>query len=275
MKKNILTSVLLASAIAFTANAADLEKINVLNNWVIDVTTTSDLVLAEWAVNWDLKVLKEYVVSFAKKDQIDLRKVSLNLLYPLETNKSYTLLGIEGADANMVFTIGETLSWEILNDKKWTWVFIEKINILDSKTLEIYYSETLEKEEFVYRILSEVEVSEKISTWKNNFSIALKTPLESLSPYIILSENLINEKGEKVSLEEKYYDFETKSDLENVFEDLEVISSGEVVDENNTWNLEEFATSVKRTPETGSPIFYILLMTLILAWFLVFLRKNA
>lgn len=260
MKKILISTAILTSIISTNiAFASDLQGINVLDNGNISVNTTSDLVLSNSEIEGDLKVLKDYVVSYAKKDTKDFSKISLNLTYPLEKNKIYSIIWVDWAEANMNFTISEKIEWEYENLQKTSAFHIKKINVLDSKTIEIFYSENVEAEEFVFRILSEIEVKEKKWNWQNTLNISLKTPLEDLTPYIILANSLVDINGKKVKLEESFYDFETKADLVNVFWELPKVEE-EVKDD---WNVVEVAEKMKKTPETWASAFFIILFAIL------------
>lgn len=274
MKKKVLLSLICFSSLFVSVtNAADLKKIEVLDNWNIEVLTTPDLVLPNWDINSDLKVLKDYIVSFASKDQQDSKKVFLNLTYDLEKNKDYTIIWVDWAEANMNFSISDWIIWEFVNNaKKSSGLNIEKIVITDPKTIEIYYDKELKAEEFLFKVLSEVKVDKKIWNWKDILNLSLKNPLENLTSYIILVEYLNNSDSKKVELKEKFYDFETGDNLKNVFENLNVSNDNLVsVD---TWNLEEIASNVKQTPQTWASAWIIILFAFMLTWsFIIYSKK--
>ena len=117
MKKQILTAVAIFSVMFGSTFAADLENIEVVNNGNLVTNTTSDLTLPSWEVSGDLKVLKDYTVSFAYKDTDDSKKVLINLMYSLEKNKSYTIIWVDWAETNMDFSIWDEIKGEYKNEK--------------------------------------------------------------------------------------------------------------------------------------------------------------
>lgn len=273
-KKLILTAILTAGMISSTY-AADLEKITVLNNGNLSISTTTDFNLPNGEVKWDVKVLKDYMVSFAFKDPQNSKKVSLNLTYDLEKNKSYSLLGIDGAEANMNFDLKDKIQTEILNPEvDSTKLSIEKIVIIDSKTVEVYYNQELKAEEFTYRLLSELLTKTKKSDGEF-LNIELQKPLEDLSSYLVLANSLFDAAGKEVKLKDVYYEFETPNKLDNVFEKLPELNAGN--DENfvvSTGNVEEIAQKNPHNPKTGPEMWLILFLALSFAGF-AYTRKKA
>ena len=136
----------------------------------------------------------------------------------------------------------------------------------------------LKAEEFVYKILSEIPTKSKTGDGKNTLSIALSAPLEELTPYIILANSLLDAAGKEVKLKETFYEFETKTNLENVFEKP-------VETETATWtgqeakedegNLEKVAMNSAKTPETWATTWILVIITLFLAGAVVLTQKKA
>lgn len=275
--KKFLLFLTLAFVSYTSVNAADFEKINAIDNWNIEILTSSDIVLPEWTVDTDLKILKDYFVSFAYKDPQDSKKILLNLTYDLEKNKNYTIIGVDGAEVNINFSIGDSITWEFINkDKKETELNIEKIVISDPKTIEIYYSKDLTAEEFIFKVLSEIPVEQKVSNWINSLNVTLKEPLENLTSYIVLSEYIVDALGKKDQLKEKFYDFETKDNLANVFKEVENFSGNLDSASTNSGNLEEVAQNAKHVPQTWTSTLVIILMAILLAGFSISIfRKQA
>lgn len=265
-----IVSVLALSSVFVNTFAADLEKIEVIDNGNISVNTTSDLVLGKTEIKWDLKVLKDYVVSFAVKDVENPRKVILNLTYDLEKNRYYTIIGIDGAEANMNFSTADKVAWEYVNSDT-TWALkIEKINILDGKTVEIYYNEDLKAEEFIYRFLSDIPVKSKFGISENKLNVVLDKPLEQLTPYIIISNSLEDVNWKAVKMDETIYEFETQDNLMNFFPDLDLNAAKEeneiAVKEKEEGNVEEIAMDAKKTPDTWAATWILILLTLMIVW---------
>lgn len=270
--KKILKATLFLVLLSVSVNifAADLEKIEVIDNWNISVWTTTDLILPKAELKWDLKVLKDYVVSFAVKDPENPKKILLNLTYELEKGREYTIIWIDWAEANMTFSTLDKVSGEYINsDIKTEWLKIEKINILDNKTVEIYYNEELKAEEFIFRFLSNLPVKSMFWVNDNKLNIVLEKPLENLTPYIIISNSLDDKDGKSVKLQETIYEFETQDNLINFFPDIDLNAAKEIENEiavKDEWNVEEVAMEAKKTPDTWAATWILILMTLIIVW---------
>ncbi len=275
-KTKILLSAVTLSAVLTSATwAADLENIKVLDNGNIEVTTTSDLTLPKGEIVSDMKVLKDLNVTLAYKDPENAKKVILNLEFPLEKGKSYSIIWVDWAEANMNFKAKDEINWEYKNSEKWGKLNIEKINVTDSKTIEIYYDTELKAEEFVYRVLWELETKTRIWDWKNGLNISLKNALEPSSSYMILSNSINDAKWEEVILKESLYDFKTEADLKNVFEETKVENKKEEETEKKwTGNLEEVAMNSAKTPETGPVTWILVIATMMIAWVIVIWRTR-
>ena len=223
----------------------------------------------------DMKVLKDLNVTLAYKDPENAKKVILNLEFPLEKGKSYSIIWVDWAEANMNFKAKDEINWEYKNSEKWGKLNIEKINVTDSKTIEIYYDTELKAEEFVYRVLWELETKTRIWDWKNGLNISLKNALEPSSSYMILSNSINDAKWEEVILKESLYDFKTEADLKNVFEEEKVENKKEEETEKKwTGNLEEVAMNSAKTPETGPVTWILVIATMMIAWVIVIWRTR-
>ena len=175
----------------------------------------------------------------------------------------------------MNFKAKDEINWEYKNSEKWWKLNIEKINVTDSKTIEIYYDTELKAEEFVYRVLWELETKTRIWDWKNGLNISLKNALEPSSSYMILSNSINDAKWEEVILKESLYDFKTEADLKNVFEETKVENKKEEETEKKwTGNLEEVAMNSAKTPETGPVTWILVIATMMIAWVIVIWRTR-
>lgn len=259
--------------------AADLQKIEVVDNWNITVWTTNDLVLEPWKeVKWDLKVLKDQIVSFAAKDPQNPKKIILNLVYELEKNKKYTILWIDWAEANMNFSTWDELKWEYKNEEEsLASLKIEKINIFDPKTVEIFYNEDIKKDDFIFRFLTDLEVKNKVALTEDIININLKEPLEDLTSYMIISSFLEDKDWKEVKLKDIIYEFETKKDLKKFYELPEKEILKEEVAVKDEWNIEEIAMKLEKTPESWAKTNILILLTIFVLVFILsvsFFKKS-
>lgn len=274
-KKIIISAILVPFISINTLFAANLEKINVVNNWTISIETSSDILLKEGEVSGDIKVLKDYSVSFAYKDPQDSKKIFLNLEESLEKNKSYNIIWIDWVESNANFSIWNELAGTYENNEKTKNEFvIEKISVTDDKTLELFYNKEIKAEEFVFKVLSEIESKSKIWDWKNNLTISLNLPLKSSWKYIVLANSLNDSKDKEVLLKESFYEFETWKNLENIFPDLE-LTEDKAEEKKEEGNIEEVAMNSAKTPETWAATWILVLLTIIIVWVFFISTKRA
>lgn len=269
MKKILSLAVLFSALFVNSLYAADFRNIEVIDNGNITMEVTPDISLNEGNFESDMKVLKDYFVSSADLDIENTKKINLAISYDLEAEKSYTIIWIDWAEANMNFTTNSEIVWEYLNSEKGTWLQIEKINILDSKNIEIYYNQDITAESFIFMFLSELKIKEKVSDGDSLVAISLSEPLEELASYIVLANSITDKNGKILNLTDEMYEFSTGANLENIFWD-----KAKKTEVQNTWNLEEVALNSEKTPETWAATWILILLTLALTtWIIVTWRK--
>lgn len=276
--------------------AATIEKIEAIDNNTVELTASSDVVFSNSKIEWEVKLLKDIWVSFSAKDPQHMNKVLINLASDLTTNSSYsliTVLGAEGIEWNIDFKIWETLTWEILNSNFIEWTkWIQKLNVIDSKTLELYFSDNLTEDLFEFKILSEMATSWLKSQWNNILDIEVSEALKKSSNYILMILSLKDTNWVSINLEEDLYDFVTSADLiqeiveEPVYNNIvatellstwlsntwniEIIpNTWAIVPLSNTWNIEEIALKSATTPDTwtATSVLVLLALTTNLAFF--------
>lgn len=259
-----------------TTNAATIEKIDVKTNNTIDITASSDVVFSDVNVEGDIKVLKDLAVSFSSKDPENTKKLLLNLSEDLSINTSYSLITILWAEGNIDFVIWESLEWEILNLALAEWENgIEKINILDSRTMELYFNFDLTEDLFEFKILTEIPTSSLKSEWNNLLTLQTSRNLSVNTDYILMILTLEDAMGSSIVFEEDLYDVTTPSNLEEAIAEEEAILAAaeeevEVIEEGN---VEEVALTTDTTPETWTATSVLILLA-ILANLAFFFRKK-
>jgi len=264
----------------WNAYASTIEKLEALDNNTVQLTASSDVVFSDVKVEGDIKLLKDVSVSFSSKDRVNSRKVLINLSNNLITNTSYSLITVLWGEWNIDFKISDTISWEFSNTGFLEWEkWVEKINIIDPKTLELYYNYDLTEWTFEYKILSEIELSGLSSTWNNVLDIEIAKSIESSSNYIVMILSLKDALWKTVNLKEDLYDLFTSDDLVQAVSDQvvgnEIVTETWNLEQTNTdsWNIEEVAMKIKQTPETGTTT-SILIIIAMLAGFGLFFRKR-
>ena len=276
--KNIKILLLLISFAIFSWNvsAATIDKIEATSNNNIEVTASQDVVFSDINVKGEIKLLKDIPVSFSAPDSENFKKIVLNLSTDLTADTSYSLITILGADWNIDFSIWEFLNWEMLNPNLLEWEDgIEKVSVIDSRTLEVYFTTDLIEDTFEFKILSEIETSSLTSVWDNMLDIEISRNLEKSTAYILMILSLEDAVGEQLVLDEDLYDFVTSADLEQEVAEEEVViaTEEEEPEEVIEWNIEEIALESAETPETWTTT-WILIIIAVIANLAFFLRKR-
>ena len=150
MKALKITLTLLLSYVLLTQTfAASVENIEVVDSKNINVLFDTGVVLPEWDIDSDIKVLKDIAISFSSKDLEDEFKLILDLNGELKTNAKYSLLSILWPEWNIDFTLAEAIDGlEIINDIVPEGQWVTKVVIKDSKTIELFYNNAITEEEF-------------------------------------------------------------------------------------------------------------------------------
>ena len=276
--KNIKILLLLISFAIFSWNvsAATIDKIEATSNNNIEVTASQDVVFSDINVKGEIKLLKDIPVSFSAPDSENFKKIVLNLSTDLTSNTSYSLITILGADWNIDFSIWEFLNWEMLNPNLLEWEDgIEKVSVIDSRTLEVYFTTDIIEDTFEFKILSEIETSSLTSVWDNMLDIEISRNLEKSTAYILMILSLEDAVGEQLVLDEDLYDFVTSANLEQEVAEEEVVIATEEEQEEEVieWNIEEIALESAETPETWTTT-WILIIIAVIANLAFFLRKK-
>jgi len=277
MKKfKVLLFLALTAMLSGNAFAASISKIEAVDNNTVEITASNDVVFSDTYVEGDIKVLKDINVSFSVADSANARKVVLNLSDDLEANTSYSLITILGANGNIDFEIWDFLEWEIKNPllmdyEEW----IEKINIVDSRTLELYFNYDLEDDMFEFKILSDIITSWLTSEWNNILNLEIRSNLEKESEYILMVLTLEDINGNTLVFEEDLYDFTTSNSLVEDVEEKEIVlaSAEEEVEVEEEWNMNDIALNSEVTPDTGAATWVLVLLTAIVN-IGFFLRKR-
>jgi len=273
--KNIKILLFLIFSFLLTSNtyASSIEKIDAIDNNTVEITASDDVVFSDTFVEGDIKILKDMKVSYSEKDSTNSRKVLLNLSDDLLANNSYSLITILWAEWNIDFKIWNHLDWEITNPMLREWdKGIEKINIIDSKTIELYYNYDLTDDLFEFKILSDIPTTGLFSEWNNVVDLWIKWNLEKNTDYILMILSLEDINWNPLVFDEDLYDFKTSADLVEDVEAKDVVLAA-AKEDTNTWNVEQVALATEETPDTGSATWVLVLLTIIVnAAF--FLRKK-
>ncbi|PIE85570.1 hypothetical protein CSA08_01310 [Candidatus Gracilibacteria bacterium] len=281
----IITVTLTLFLLTSVAHAYEVKKVDVKDDKTMDVSLNDEVQFTQGKITGDIKVLKDISISMSSKDFEELSKVVLTLDKSLEKNANYSLLSIFGADGSIDFTTGENISGvELVNSESVdiSEQGIVKVNIVNPTTVEVYFSEDLEGEEFEFKLLKEVNIDSLSSIGKNNITVKLSSRLESATDYMLVLVSLTDSNGLELSFDEDIFDFSTPDELvkTKVTEDeaaaLSLNSAGDETNlEDNDNFIDNVASNVTETPDTGAETWVLLFGTFILNTFYYFYRKKS
>ena len=248
MKALKITLTLLLSYVLLTQTfAASVENIEVVDSKNINVLFDTGVVLPEWDIDSDIKVLKDIAISFSSKDLEDEFKLILDLNGELKTNAKYSLLSILWPEWNIDFTLAEAIDGlEIINDIVPEGQWVTKVVIKDSKTIELFYNNAITEEEFEFKLLSESTIS-SLTAKDNSISVQFVNDLSEYSNYILMLLSVTDRFWAELTFDEDLQDFNTETfvvaeeiEEEPIVEDLPVIEeTTETVIEETTDNDED------------------------------------
>jgi hypothetical protein len=249
----------ITSLITNTAYASSVDQIDVLNSHEIELTLSQDVVMWD-NVTWDIKVLKDILVSFAVRDINDYNKVILTLEEDLEMLTNYNLLTIFGANGNIDFKTEKSLDdIEVMNAFQPENQWISKIVTINERTLEVYFKHPVEDTEFEFKIFSEIFVDSIVTTGTKTVKLHLENAVTSYSQYMLMILSLQDANFKNLKFEEELYNFETLWSVEMVREETPAIDDNwEEVNE-----LENIALNAAETPDTGAETWILVMLTLL------------
>lgn len=265
----VLFTILISSLFISSAYSASIENIQALDNQTIKIAASSDVIFSDVKVYWEVSVLKDIQVVSSTKDSVNPKKMRLTLANDLTLNSSYNLIWIMWAEWNIDFTIwdkfiGETINPNYYNEEK----IIEKISIVDSKTLEIVYNYDLTTWLYEFKLLGELSVDSMNSKGDNVLNIELSSKLDKSSSYKIMISSLENIDGKEINLTSNIYDFTTNSNL------VEKSTSSQAVEQvvsqvvtNAEPSVEDIALNAAETPDSGAETWFVMLLTFIVSTF--------
>ena len=267
----------LLTMMIWQVSAATVEKIEAISNSTIELTSSEDVTFSKsMNVESEIKLLKDILVSFSTVDPENLKKITLNLWTDLSANSSYSLITILGTEWNIDFSIWDYLEWEIQNTTFRDWdSWISKVNIIDSRTMELYYNSDLIEEVFEYKILSDIVLKNISSEWDSKLKLITYKNLEVSTDYIVMILSLKDSNWTVVIFNEDLHELTTPAELVAEIENEETIiattkEESKKVDE---WNIEEIALNSAETPETWTTTSVLIILALIVNLGF-FLRKR-
>jgi len=260
----ILFTIFISSLFVSSAYASTIENIQAVDSKTIKVAASSDVTFSDTKVYWDVKVLRDIDVLSATKDATNSKKVTLNLASELYKNSAYSLIWVMWAEWNIDFEIGETFSWEKINPNFYNEEkIIEKAVIVNSKTIDVYYSYQITEWLFEFKLLSELGVESISSKGNNVLDVNLSTALSKSSSYILMLASLENIDGKELTFSESLYDFSTNSTLTDKSSNTVEQNIEKVTTTETNANMEEVSLNAAETPDAGAETWFVMLLTFI------------
>lgn len=268
MKKfKFLFAIFISSLYISNAYSASIDNIQAIDSNNIKVIASQDIIFSDIKVYWEVKVLKDIKIINSSKDSLNTRKVTLNLDSDLSLNSSYSLISVLWAEWNIEFEIwddyiGEKINLNYYNEEK----IIEKIVIIDSKTIEVYYNYDITANVFEYKLLSELKIDSFSSDGNNILNVKLSTPIKKSSSYIFMIISLENIDWKELTFDNFLYDFTTNSNLI----DLEQQSNEQFLNNEQLLfneNIENIALNAAETPDSWAETWFVMLLTFIVSTF--------
>lgn len=274
----ILFTIFISSMFMSSAYAATIDNIQAVDNQTVKIAASSDVTFSDVKVYGDVKILRDISVLNANKDSQNSKKIVLTLSSDLLQNSSYSLIWVLWAEWSIEFNLGDKLSWEFINENFYNETkIIEKVVVIDPRTIEVYYNYEITELLFEFKLLSELTVESLYSTWNNILDVNLLSTLDKWSSYILMIWSLENIDWEQLNLTESLYDFSTnstlvekkpiqKENLETPFVDnLEI-----PVDS----NVEEVSLNAAATPDAWAETWFVMLLTFLFSSFYFIKNKT-
>lgn len=273
----ILFAIFISSLFMSNVYAVSIENIQAVDNQTVKIAASSDVTFSDIKVYGDVKVLKDINVLNANKDSQNTKKIVLTLASDLFVNSSYSLIWVLWAEWSIEFNLGDKLSWEFINENFYNETkIIEKVVILDPRTIEVYYNYDITELLFEFKLLSELVVESLYSAWNNILDVNLSSILDKSSLYILMIWSLENIDGEQLDLMESLYDFSTNSTLveKNPIVQEEILESTVIEETQIDSNIEEVSLNAAITPETWAETWFVILLTFLFSTF-YFIKNKA
>ena len=176
----------------------------------------------------------------------------MNLKEDLENYTSYSLLSVYGAEGNIDFDIEKLSNWTEIEWNNVSW--IEKLIIINSKNIDIYFTKVTDPYSIDVRLLREHKISILgiNSENKKEFNVYLKDEIKNNSKYTIMMFTITSEIDVIYNISNSIYDF--------------------VV--NWSYNeIDDIALNSATTPNTWTETWILLLMTFVLSSFIYFKKQ--
>lgn len=219
----------------------------------------------------DLKLFND-IDSIKLTRNLDNDKLlNIELSSDLEKDISYSLLSVYWAEWTIDFKISDLVNWLEVSWKPWEW--IEKIIIVDSKNIEVYFSSVLESEEVDVKLLKDLNVQWLSLSEENKkeLDIFLYDELNENTNYIIMLFSFSTIEWTMYNISNSIYDFQTEALVEEEIFDNPLDWLDEIIDEES--KTDNVALNSAETPHTWAETWVLILATLLLSSF-IYLKNR-
>lgn len=246
---------------------------------------TFDKAIWDSWISWDIKLFKDLSIVSATKDSLVPNKINISLNDDLTIWSTYNLFPVFWAEWSADFIFEEPANIKIL-ESEW----ISSITMKDKKNIEVYFN-TLNWDEFEFKLLKEINIVENSSSWWN---LILKTDksIELNTDYILMILSLSDIQN-IYKIDEPIFNFDIKEN--STFEKTETDQSikdnftapvtetinpvendtelNAWIEDTSTWNLNNVALDTKQTPDTWAETWVLMFLTLIMSSFYFLARR--
>ncbi|MDD3303072.1 MAG: hypothetical protein PHN31_05965 [Candidatus Gracilibacteria bacterium] len=246
---------------------------------------TFDKAIGDSGISGDIKLFKDLSIVSATKDSLVPNKINISLNDDLTIGSTYNLFPVFGAEGSADFIFEEPANIKILESEG-----ISSITMKDKKNIEVYFN-TLNGDEFEFKLLKEINIVENSSSGGN---LILKTDksIELNTDYILMILSLSDIQN-IYKIDEPIFNFDIKEN--STFEKTETDQSikdnftapvtetinpvendtelNAGIEDTSTGNLNNVALDTKQTPDTGAETWVLMFLTLIMSSFYFLARR--
>ena len=291
------------------------DEIKAIDSNTISVMLSENPNLNVGTIDAEITLLNDVSIRGVILSDIATNQVELMLEDPILANTAYSLLTISWEDGSIDFTTGESVEGFVAeNSALWNQQDIDKIEMIDDRTMVISYIDDLASQSYEFKLLAESKIVsiEKPDYYTPELIIALDPPLISNQDYILMFIDLEDVDGNYIEFDTGIYDFSTDeleetiqteeissqsgSTMKETKEDIiweEVILEEEVLESNQDDELLELeaapevslekinedditavALAVQSTPDTGAETWVIIFATLFINTLYYWARRK-
>lgn len=248
-------------------NSVSIIDIDSSNSSLLKIYFDNDIETNSTDLDSDIKLFRDLESESIVRDLKNDKLITINLSEELKINTSYSLLSVFWAEWSIDFKIANIIDWLEVSWNLWDW--ISKINIVNSKQLQVSFVDSIKVDEVDVKLLREhsIDSLKFITDNKKELDLYLSNKLFENSKYIIMLFSITTKEGVNYNISNSIYDFTTNWLSEEVIENV----VEEVIPE--AIQTENIALNSAATPKTWAETWVILFWTFLLSSF-IFFRKR-